>query len=112
MNASLRAFHAAAIRYKKYRTTLDRNLIFVAFTDEAGDDQDGLDPTVDLCRRLAIPVYVVGVPAPFGRKETLVKWVDPDPSFDQTPQWGRVDQGPETSVAGTNSDCLQWISRR
>jgi hypothetical protein len=90
------AFQAAAQRYKKYRTALDRNLMFVAFTDEAGDDADGLDQTVDLCRRLTIPVYVVGVPAPFGRKETLVKWVDPDPTYDQTPQWGRVDQGPES----------------
>ncbi len=90
------AINAAAMRYKKYRTALDRNVMFVAFTDEAGDDQERLDPTVDLCRRLAIPVYVVGVPAPFGRRETLVKWVDPDPSFDQTPQWGRVDQGPES----------------
>jgi hypothetical protein len=41
-------------------------------------------------------VYVVGVPAPFGRSETLVKWVDPDPNYDQTPQWGRVNQGPES----------------
>jgi hypothetical protein len=26
----------------------------------------------------------------------LVKYVDPDPKFDQTPQWAQVDQGPET----------------
>ncbi|MCA9195884.1 MAG: hypothetical protein KDA87_00035 [Planctomycetales bacterium] len=43
-----------------------------------------------------MPVYVVGVPAPFGRQETWVKWVDPDPKFDQTPRWGRVNQGPES----------------
>jgi hypothetical protein len=43
-----------------------------------------------------MPVYVVGVPAPFGRVKTMVKWVDPDPNYDQTPQWGAVDQGPET----------------
>src|SRR5690606_4889615 len=47
-------------------------------------------------RRWPIPVYVVGVPAPFGRKETLMKWVDPDPKFDQSPQWGVVEQGPES----------------
>jgi hypothetical protein len=90
------ALHSAAVRLRKYRASLGRNVMFVAFTDEAGDDQDQLDATVTLCRRLAIPVYVVGVPAPFGRRETLVKWIDPDPRYDQTPQWGRVDQGPET----------------
>jgi hypothetical protein len=90
------AIHSAANRYKKYRTAFDRNVMFIAFTDEAGDDQDGLDSTVTLCRRLAIPVYIVGVPAPFGRQESLVKWVDPDPTYDQTPQWGRVNQGPES----------------
>lgn len=74
----------------------ERNVMIVVVSDEAGDDQNGLDPTVNFCRKLEIPVYVVGVPAPFGRAETLVKWVDPDPQYDQTPQWGRVSQGPES----------------
>ena len=42
-----------------------------------------------MCRRWAMPVYVVGVPAPFGRRETQMKWVDPDPKFDQTDPVGR-----------------------
>ncbi|MCH2123461.1 MAG: VWA domain-containing protein [Pirellulaceae bacterium] len=74
----------------------ERNVMIIALTDEAGDDQDGLSKTIRQCRRYAIPVYVVGVPAPFGRRETMVKWVDPDPEFDQTPQWGIVSQGPES----------------
>ncbi|MCA9242217.1 MAG: VWA domain-containing protein, partial [Planctomycetales bacterium] len=92
------ALRAAAVRYRQLRTRDERNIMFIAFTDEAGDDQDQLDATVHLCRRLAIPVYVIGVPAPFGRRETYVKWVDPDPRFDQSPQWGRVDQGPESML--------------
>jgi len=93
------AVYRAANRYKYYRIQRPhRNLMLVLVTDEAGDDQNGVDETVSLCRRYEIPVYVVGVPAPFGRKETLVKWVDPDPKYDQTPQWGRVDQGPESLV--------------
>ncbi len=96
------AIQMAANRFRKYRAldpaTADiaRNVLFVVFTDEVGDDQELLDPTVRTCRRLAIPVYVVGVPAPFGRRETLVKWVDPDPQYDQTAQWGAVTQGPES----------------
>src|SRR5690606_18424591 len=61
-----------------------------------GDDQQGLDSTVQICRRYQMPVYVVGVPAPFGRDVTMLKWVDPDPEYDQTPQFGQVHQGPES----------------
>jgi hypothetical protein len=41
-------------------------------------------------------VYVVGRPAPFGRETAYVKWVDPDPKYDQRPQWTPVTLGPET----------------
>lgn len=96
------AVHLAANQFRGLRMPQSRtreparNVMIIAFTDEAGDDQTGLEETVKLCRRYEIPVYVVGVPAPFGRKDTKVKWVDPDPSYDQTPQWGEVTQGPES----------------
>ncbi len=94
--------YLAAERFKSFRirdpvkNEPGRNVMLIAFTDERGDDLEGLETTVSMCRRYAIPVYVVGVPAPFGQEETYVKWVDPDPNFDQTAQWGRVNQGPET----------------
>ena len=96
-----RAIQKAVARFKKYRrpdTTgePDRNVLFVLFTDEAGDDQELLDDTVKMVRNLEIPVYVVGVPAPFGRELTKVKWIDPDPKYDQTPSWPSVRQGPES----------------
>jgi hypothetical protein len=73
-----------------------RNVMIVVFTDEAGDDIAALDATVNVCRKFAMPVYVIGVPAPFGREMAYVKWVDPDPNFDQSPQWAPVHQGPES----------------
>jgi hypothetical protein len=73
-----------------------RNVMVVVFTDEAGDDIDALDATVDVCRKYEMPVYVIGVPAPFGRQTAYVKYVDPDPNFDQTPQKAPVHQGPES----------------
>jgi hypothetical protein len=73
-----------------------RNVMIVVFTDEAGDDIDALDATVDVCRTYEMPVYVIGVPAPFGRETAYVKYVDPDPNFDQSPQWAPVHQGPES----------------
>jgi hypothetical protein len=90
----------------------ERNVMIVVFTDEAGSDTQRAEDAIKLCRRWAMPVYVIGVPAPFGRKESQMKWVDPDPKYDQTPQWGVVEQGPESllperiklSFAGSNED--------
>lgn len=96
------AIHMSVDRYRHFRTRHpvtnqpERNVMIVVFTDERGDDLDGTEPTIDLCRRYGVPVYVVGSPAPFGLIETYMKWVDPDPRYDQTPQWGVVDQGPES----------------
>ena len=95
------AVYKSVNKFKRYREAdadgePKRNVLFVVVTDEAGDDQAILEPTIKLCVRQQIPVYVVGVPAPFGRKITKVKWVNPDPKFDQSPQWGEVSQGPES----------------
>jgi len=91
------AVYIAAAKYKKYRLqSPHRNVMLIVVSDEVGNDVEGLDKTVNLCRRYEMPVYVVGVPAPFGRKQTRVKWIDPDPSYDQTPRWPKVDQGPES----------------
>jgi hypothetical protein len=94
---TFQAVYEAAERYRSFRTQEPRrNVMFVIFTDEVGDDETDLDRTVAICRRFEIPVYCVGVPAPFGRREALIKYVDPDPKYDQTPQWVSVRQGPES----------------
>ena len=73
-----------------------RNVMFVIISDEAGDDGQLLDRAVQSCNKYQIPVYTIGVPAPFGRQTTSVKWVDPDPKYDQRPQFAPVTQGPES----------------
>lgn len=90
------AVRAAADRHRAYHARDGRNVMIVVFTDEAGDDVANLERTIDLCRRQQMPVYVVGAPAPFGRQDVYFKWVDPDPNFDQSPQWLPVHQGPES----------------
>jgi hypothetical protein len=95
------ALYSAADKYKALRRSVSRNgpprnVMLIVVSDERGDDPEGLEPTVNLCRKNGMPVYVVGVPAPFGREHTLVKYVDPDPKYDQSAQWAQVDQGPET----------------
>jgi len=95
------AIESAANEFKSLRRDVGprgpkRNVLFVVVTDEKGDDHNKLENSISSCRKLGIPVYVVGVPAPFGREHSLVKYVDPDPQYDQAPQWAQVDQGPET----------------
>lgn len=88
---------AVTNKYRHHRLKKPRrNVMLVIFSDEAGDDIAQLDPAVRACRTLEMPVFVVGVPAPFGRKESFVKYIDPDPKYDQSPQFLPVDQGPES----------------
>lgn len=87
----------AAERHKRYRLRKPRrNVMIVVVTDEAGDDINRLDKAVDTCRKYRMPVYVVGTPAPFGRQEAFVRYVDPNPEYDQSPQYLPVRQGPES----------------
>ncbi|HEX3599216.1 MAG TPA: vWA domain-containing protein [Lacipirellulaceae bacterium] len=86
-----------AEQFRHFRLSAPRrNVMIVVFTDEAGDDVQSLDKTVDICRKYEMPVYLIGVPAPFGRETAYVKWVDPDPKFDQSPQKAPVHTGPES----------------
>jgi hypothetical protein len=62
------ALKAAAEKYLPLRTQDRREVIFVLVTDEVGDDQAEEDAAIALCKKHIMPVYVVGVPAPFGRR--------------------------------------------
>jgi len=73
-----------------------RSAMIVAFTDEVGNDQNLADTTATACASQGIPVYVVGVPAPFGRRDVKMKFVEFDPKYTGGEQWAEVDQGPET----------------
>ena len=72
-----------------------RGVAFKA-VDEDADDEDKLDSRIAACRMHGAPVYVVGAPAPFGRRNIEFKYVDPDPNFDQSVQWLPVRSGPES----------------
>jgi hypothetical protein len=95
------AVYKAADQYKSYRRKstsrgVERNVMLIVVTDERGDDTAGMEPTIAICRKFGMPVYIIGVPAPFGQEHTLIKYVDPDPEYDQTPRFAEVDQGPES----------------
>ena len=88
--------HASFRRVDRATGKPRKNVLIIVVSDEAGDDVGKIDEAIQICTKYQMPVSVVGVPAPFGRAETQVKWVDPDPEFDQTPQWALVSQGPES----------------
>lgn len=90
--------HAKFRRIDRTTGAPKANVMIVVVSDEAGDDVQRVDEAAKVCMQHQIPVYVIGIPAPFGRNETKVKWVDPDPNFDQTPQWAIVKQGPESVI--------------
>ncbi len=90
------AITKAVETYKVHHQYDRRNIMLVVFTDEVGDDEDKLDSTIAACRMHGAPVYVVGAPAPFGRRNIEFKYVDPDPNFDQSVQWLPVRSGPES----------------
>jgi hypothetical protein len=73
------------------------NIVIVVITDEAGDDVDRLEEAIGACQRASIPVYAIGVPAPFGEQESEISWQDPDvPNSPVVP--AIVNQGPESLV--------------
>jgi hypothetical protein len=73
-----------------------RNVMIVVFTDEVGNDEDKADAVAQACRKQAMRVFVVGVPAPFGRRQVRMKFVEFDPQYAADEQWAVVDQGPES----------------
>jgi hypothetical protein len=91
------AIAEAALAAKRIRVNpRERNVMIVAFTDEVGNDQQRADEVATFCRVNAMRVYVVGVPAPFGRKQVSMRFVEFDPRYAGDDQWPVVDQGPET----------------
>lgn len=91
------AIQQAAKAAKGFRGPVSRrNVMIVAFTDEVGDDQQFADAVAKYCRTEGMRTYVVGVPAPFGQGEVVIKFREFDPKFADDVQWARVQQGPET----------------
>lgn len=71
------------------------NVVVVIFTDEVGDDGDLAERTTEECREARIPVYAVGVPAPFGLGELKIAYA---PRDQQDVTLGVVNRGPESRL--------------
>ena len=65
------AIAAAADRFGRRASDEHRRLLVVVASDEAGDDDQRVDELVGALRKQAIAVYVIGMPAAFGARESL-----------------------------------------
>jgi hypothetical protein len=93
------AVKAALDKYLPYRTKQRREVIFIIVTDEAGDDDEMVDAVIILLQRHAIPIYVLGVAAPFGRSAGMAQSVEA--AIDDRSSGTRrpIRQGPESRQA-------------
>lgn len=66
------AVKQALDKYLPLRTQDRREVVFVMITDEAGDDREDVDGVVDVLKKNSIPVYVLGIPAPWGQTNPFV----------------------------------------
>lgn len=65
------AIHTILDRFLKYRTAEKRLVVLTVVTAQSGDDPDQADILVPILEKYAIPCYVIGPPAPFGREGTI-----------------------------------------
>jgi len=87
-------FTALEYAIPEYRKDWDKQLLFVIWTDESGDDVGKLEDTIVLCREHAVSVLVVGPSAVLGRPKGLQFF-----QFNQQWSWWLpVDKGPDAGV--------------
>lgn len=87
-------FTALECAIPEYRKDWDKQLLFVVWTDESGDDVHKLEGTIALCRAHDVAVLVVGPSAVLGRPKGLQ-------FFQLNRQWSwwlPVDKGPDAGV--------------
>ncbi len=86
------AVMACVDAFKHQRVTERRQLMFIIWTDESGDDYAHLEEAVDACRRSNIPVFVVGPSAMFSKELGTM----PFEHVDGKTYWLPVCRGPDS----------------
>lgn len=67
----------------------DQQMIVIVVTDEAGEDGPVADELVPIVKRQAIPIYVIGTPAPWGQTNPNLDGKKPaNPDDDSVPNYG------------------------
>ncbi len=90
------ALRTALDRLVPIRVREHREVLFVIVSDEAGDDAPSVDTLVPRLVKAAIPVYVLGVSAPFGRTAAVDAAVESAKARAADTSWQPILQGPES----------------
>jgi hypothetical protein len=83
-------------KYQPLRAEQGGYLMLVVVSDETGDDVQRADEAIALVRQHAIPVHVIGVPAPFGRLVGDYQRLSEGPPTTDRNAPSQVRQGPES----------------
>ncbi|HEX5105902.1 MAG TPA: vWA domain-containing protein, partial [Pirellulaceae bacterium] len=101
------AIKQALEKYLTFRTDQRRELLLLVITDEAGDDPQLAEELAESTRRQAIPIYVIGSPAPWGQVNPFAadpKAIDTTKMDDSAPV-----HGPE-SLFSERVDIQGWAA--
>ncbi len=90
------ALQTVVDKYLDFRLKHNREIIIVAVTDEAGDDQQLVEPLTKTMIKHAIPLYVIGTSAPFGQTALLHPSTEAPLDFKSDGSWQPILQGPES----------------
>jgi hypothetical protein len=88
------AVHQTTQQLKKLTANGDKKGIIVVVTNEQGDDRQGLENAIAVCKRSGIRVFCLGHAAPFGTEKSFVRIKFEDGFVQETP----VDSGAETAI--------------
>jgi len=94
---------AVARTLQRYGSLVDEDLqlMIVLVTDESADDFNNIEEVMAACKRLRVPVFVIGRQAMFGTDRLQYRWVDPQT---KDVYWTTIRRGPESAAPET----LQW----
>ena len=95
------AIHAAVTKYRDAARSQRRKLVIIVVSDESGDDGKNIEETIETCKRIKAPVYVLGHYSVFGYPYAHVRWIDPKYGLHH---WISINRGPETP----EPECLQF----
>lgn len=114
--ATFAAIETCLDKFKTLRLRLGLKTTFILVTDEAGNDWERVDDLVGKFSRYQIPVYVIGVPAPFGHRyigDTTEQQYGPESrGFESVKManWGG-DVAADVVDSGFGPFGLEWLSR-
>ena len=100
------AIKEALQKYLPIRTEQRREIVLIVVTDEAGDDQANVDEVIKIAREGMLPIYVVGVPAPWGQADPFAEKTK---VVDQSGDDSKPTYGPE-SLYSERVDVHSWHS--